>query len=190
MTHTMARNDSFNVLTTEKVRGGIASAISGLLSNIANAGLIVAGVDPILSTLLTLQVAGNLFTYFLDIMIAKREFHGVVVTYNDLRTRFTWFLHSFSGPPFHKYVVACIIEAIIVDAGLSRARQICDKYKIQFFMRDAVLASLIAAVSFILVMNVLRFNWVFNEAESTTLNIVVLAWMGISVVVMLFVPSP
>lgn len=182
--------DSFNVLTTEKLRGGLASFISGVLSNAANAGLIVTGVNPILSTIITLQILGNLLTYVLDIMIAKRDFYGAHVSYKDLRARFIWLVKSFRGPPFHKFVVACIIEAVIVSSGLRGMRQFCDSHNINFPLRDAVLAGVVASISFILVMNVLRFNWVLNEEESVTLNIVVLAWMGISVLLLLVGVSP
>lgn len=177
--------DAFNVLTNEKARGGLASFISGALSNAMNAGLIFTGVNPILSTVISLQILGNLLTYFLDIMMAKRNFHGVPVSYRDLRTRFDWFVKSFNGPPFHKFIVACVIEAVIVSAGLIQARLYCDRHNIHFHLRDAVLAGIVASISFVLVMNILRFNWVLNEAESVTLNIVVLAWMGLSVLVIL-----
>lgn len=177
--------DAFNVLTTEKVRGGVASFISGVLSNVMNAGLIFTGMNPILSTVISLQLLGNLLTYFLDIMMAKKNFHGAPVSYSDLRTRFDWFVKSFNGPPFHKFIVACVIEAVIVAIGLIQARLYCDRHNIHFYLRDAVLAGLVACVSFVLVMNILRFNWVLEEAESVTLNIVVLAWMGLSVQMLL-----
>lgn len=182
--------DSFNVLTHEKLRGGVSSFISGLVANVANAGLIMMGVNPLVSTALTLQVAGNLLTYFLDIMIAKRDFGGVSVPYDDLSTRYAWLLRSFAGPPFHKFIVAAIIELVIVYASLAKAIIFCDKHGIKFWMRDAALAGAIAGLSFLLVMNILRFNWVFNETESITLNIVVLAWMGLSVLLFLLVPVP
>lgn len=185
----MSGRDSFNVLTNEKALGAVASLISGIISNIANAGLILTGVNPIVSTLVSLQVVGNLLTYFLDIMIAKHVFHGVAVPYGDIHTRFRWFLRSFKGPPFHKFIVACIIEAVIVSTGLIRAREYCDLHKIHFPLRDAVLAGLIAAASFLLIMNVLRFNWVLEETESFTLNVVVMAWMGLSVLVVLCAPT-
>lgn len=181
--------DSFSVLTQEKARGGVASLISGIVANLANAALILAGANPAVSTVWTLQVAGNLLTYFLDIMIAKQEFHGRRVSYKDLKTRFTWFLTSIIGPSFHKFIVACVIEACIVYAGLSRARVWCDEHDYRFKLRDALLAAVIAAVSFILVMNVLRFNWVLQETESLTLNIVILAWMGLSVMILLVAPQ-
>lgn len=180
--------DTFSVLTEEKARGGIASIISGVVANLANGGLILAGVNPAVSTLWTLQVAGNLLTYFLDIMIAKRDFHGSKVSYKNLRTRFKWFLSSFTGPSFHKFIVACVIEATLVYAGLARARVYCDKLDIRFKLRDALLAAVIAGISFVLVMNVLRFNWVLHETESLTLNIVVMTWMGLSVLIMLMAP--
>lgn len=180
--------DTFSVLTEEKARGGVASMISGIIASLANGGLILAGVSPAISTLWTLQVAGNLFTYFLDIMIAKRDFHGKRVPYKDLQTRFRWFLGSFMGPSFHKFLVACIIEGCLVYAGLARARAYCDRIGLCFTLRDAFLAAAVATVSFLLVMNVLRFNWVLQETESLTLNIVVLTWMGVSVLVLLSVP--
>lgn len=177
--------DHFNVLTTEKARGSVASLISGIITNVVNTMLILAGVSPVLSTVLTHQVVGNLFTYFLDIMIAKRQFHGVNVSYLNTRSRFRWFLDSFTGPPFHKFIIACIIEAILASAALSWARDLCDRHNIHFKMREAVLAGLVATVTFLLIMNILRFNWVLNETESLTLNIVIIAWMAMSVLSLL-----
>lgn len=173
--------DAFNVLTQEKARGGIASCISGALANALNAALIMAGMNPALSTVLSLQVVGNLLTYFLDIMVAKKDFYGKPMPYHQLSHRFRWFMQSFLGPPFHKFIVACIIEGVLVFAGLRRARAYCDLHKIHFWMRETVLAGVVAAVSFLLIMNVLRFNWVLGETESVTLNVVVLAWMALSV---------
>lgn len=180
--------DTFSVLSEEKARGGMASLISGVVSNLANGGLILVGVNPAVSTLLTLNLAGNLLTYFLDIMIAKQNFHGSRVSYRDLRTRFRWFLSSFAGPSFHKLIVACIIEACLVYTSFARAKAYCDLHGIHFKLRDAVLAAAIAALSFILVMNILRFNWVLHETESQILNIVVLTWMGLSALVLLVTP--
>lgn len=180
--------DTFSVLTEEKARGAVASCISGAVANLANGGLIMAGVNPVVSTLWTLQVAGNMLTYFLDIMIAKRDFHGARVPYTDYSKRFTWFVASLIGPSFHKFVVACIIEACLVYAGYARARAYCEQHNIRFKLRDAVLAAVIAMVSFVLVMNVLRFNWVLQETESLTLNIVVMAWMALSALVLLVTP--
>lgn len=177
--------DSFNLLTEEKARGGVASFVSGVVANALNAGVMMTGVSPVLSTIITMQVAGNLLLYFLDIMMAKRDFNGSTMPYSDLRRRFHWFLRSFSGPPFHKFVVACIIEGALVYAGLKRARAYCDLHNIRFQMRDAVLAGCVAALSFVLIMNILRFNWVLDETESVTLNIVVIAWMSLSVLALL-----
>lgn len=182
--------DFFNFLTQEKTRGGVASFVSGVVANVLNAALIMAGMDPALSTAISMQLFGNLLTYFLDIMAAKRDFHGVHLPYSDLGKRFSWFLQSLMGPPIHKFIVACIIEGVVVFAGLKRAREYCDLHNIQFWMRDAVLAGMVAALSFLLVMNVLRFNWVLDETESITLNIVVLAWMGLSVLSLLLEESP
>lgn len=182
--------DFFNFLTQEKARGGVASFVSGVVANVMNAALIMAGMNPALSTALSMQIVGNLLTFFLDIMVAKRDFHGAHLPYRDLGTRFSWFLHSLVGPPIHKFIVACIIEGVVVFAGLKRAREYCDLHNIQFWMRDAILAGLVAALSFLLVMNVLRFNWVLDETPSITLDIVVLAWMGLSVLVLLLEESP
>lgn len=180
---------NFNTLDSEKARGGLVSFLSGLLANAVNAGAIMSGADPVVSTIVTLQVFGNLLTYFLDIMMAKREFHGTVLSYRAYAKRFEWFLASFQGPPFHKFVVACIIEAIIVFAAVRRLRELCDRHRIHFRYRDAALAAGVAALSFLLVMNVLRFNWVLHETESLTLNIVILAWMGLSTLVLLLAPN-
>lgn len=165
------------------------SFLSGLLANLINAGAIILGADPVISTIVILQVFGNLLTYFLDIMLAKREFQGAPLSYRAYQRRFNWFLRSFAGPPFHKFVVACIIEAIIVFAAMRRVRVFCDRRRIHFKYRDALITAAIAAVSFLLVMNVLRFNWVLNETESLTLNIVILAWLGLSVLILLLTPD-
>lgn len=180
--------DTFNVLTKEKVRGGVASAVSGCVANLMNVAMILFGMNPLISTTLSLQIFGNMLTYFLDIMMAKKKFHGKTVPYTDHVYRFSWFVKSFMGPPFHKFIVACIIEGVFVYAALMRAREFCEKRKIRFKLRDAGLAAIIGAVSFVFVMNFLRFNWVLEEEESLVLNIVIIAWMAIMVFMILLVP--
>lgn len=180
---------TFNVFSSEKARGGLVSALSGAFANLINAGVIMSGADPVISTIITLQVFGNLLTYFLDIMFAKRDFQGSPLTYRAYARRFSWFLASFTGPPFHKFVVACIIEAIIVFAAMRRIRAFCDRHRIHFRYRDALLTAGVATLSFLMVMNVLRFNWVLDETESLTLNIVILAWMGLSTLMLLLTPK-
>lgn len=178
----------FDMLTSEKARGGIVSLSTGIAANLMNVALIAGGANPVFTTIITLQVFGNLLTYFLDIMVAKREFLGASLSYTAYASRFRWFLHSLAGPPFYKYIIACILEAIIVFAGMRRARSFCDARQIHFQYRDGLLAALIATVSFLLVMNVLRFNWVLNEQDSLTLDVVVLAWMGLSALMLLLTP--
>lgn len=179
----------FSMLTGEKGRGALVSCVTGVTANLVNAALIAMGGPPLLTTIISLQVFGNLLTYFLDIMVAKTTFGGTPLPYTEYASRFRWFMKSLLGPPFYKFVIASTIEAIIVFAGFRRATALCDEHNIKFRHRDAVLAAAIASLSFFLLMSVLRFDWVLNESESLTLDVVVLAWMGLSALAVLLTPK-
>lgn len=178
------RHKMYDLFTGEKARGAVASIISGIVANGVNTWLILVGVDAMVSTAIVLQLFGNVLTYTLDVMIAKREFYGEPVSYLDLGKRFSWFLRSLVGPPIHKFVVAALIEASIVYIGLKGAREFCDSHDIVFRLRDPILAALIASLTFVLFMNILRFNWVLEERQSLIMDVVILAWMGVSVLVL------
>lgn len=181
----------FELFTGEKARGALASCISGILANAANAGLIIGfGVNPMLSTALVLQLGGNLLTYMLDIVIAKRLFGGIEIPYTEVCARFKFFALSLLGPMLHKFVVASIIEAAIVYVALNRAIRACDHRGIHFPLRDPILAGIIASITFILFMNILRFNWVYEENDSMLMNCVILSWMGLSSLIVLLVVTP
>ena len=176
------KSDLYHPFTKEKVRGMVASVISGLTGNSMNLfGQSVLGLNPFVSTFLFMQLGGNLVGYILDIVLAKETFKGTPVRYSDLIARFRFMLISFSSTMFFKFIITVIIDAIIVVEMLRSVLDILDANNIQFKFRNEITAGLISFVTFVLWVNALRFNWAYAENENPVMNIIMVAWLGIMI---------
>jgi hypothetical protein len=177
-------SDLYRPFTAEKLRGMVMSLVASVASNGLNIfGQSILGMSPLVSTTIFLQVFGNLLVYVLDILFAKEIINGERVSYLDAGTRLRWMLKSFFKSTFLKYIITILIDSIILVEMLDFGIFVCEKNGIRFKFRNEIIAGLISIVTFILWVNALRFNWAYAETENATLNIIIIAWLGISITV-------
>ena len=196
-----------NTFTEEKIRGLIASMCSGGIASGLNFGGIAVGISPAVSTLLAIYILGNLLTYWFDILFAKRVFHisqgyaGVApyegpLPYTAFGTRLVWLLRSMAGPQFFRFVISVIIDTLVGLAVMKTTIELLDQYQILVeyrTYRDFGVASFISLATFFLFVNVLRFDWAYNDGRNSNdhiMNIVVLAWLGISMMTFAVIMRP
>ena len=177
-----------STFTGEKMRGAAASAVTGTTVMALNAfGVLGLGLSAPVSALLFVYLGGGTAGYVADIMLAKRDFMiggvSVHVPYTDVRRRGAWLFRSFFRRFFVRYLVTLVIETLTGLAMLDALIKAMDRH--QFMqehkkLRDAAAAVIVAVVNFLLYGNVLRFDWAYKEEEHPLMNMVVLAWMGVS----------
>jgi hypothetical protein len=178
------------MLTGEKFRGAIVSVVSGsIVTGLYLSSTVWMGVSPVVGAFLFLYLMGAPLSYSLDILFAKRDFilHGsagppVALQYNDLRRRISWLLRSFAHRHFIRFIVTIIIETLTSLVMLDAAIRAMNRYGIlteHALIRDSAAALLIAVTNFLLFGNILRFDWAYKEIENPTMNIIVLAWLGL-----------
>lgn len=177
-------SDLYEPFTGEKIRGMIASLVASVSGNAMNIfGQSVLHLNPLLSTALFLQLGGNLIGYFLDIVAAKEKFSGTRVPYTDILKRVILALRSFSSTMFSKFTVTVIIDTVIVIEMLKTALDVFDAYDIKFKFRNEITAAFISLLTFVLWVNALRFNWAYVEEDNPLMNIVMIAWLGLTLMV-------
>lgn len=180
---------SFEVFNEEKARGMACSTVSGCIAG----GLTVAGVKlgmkTTTSAVVFLYIVGNIMTYAADIMFAKRSFlqDGRIVRlpYDAFHKRSAYLLRSFVGRKFVKFGVTVLLDTLIGLALLRAATRFMDEndFLVHFKYRDAITAILITIFTFMLYLNILRFDWAYSDVENPMLNVTVLMW---STLVLLF----
>ena len=177
------------LLTPEKLRGALASVISGSASSAGILfGTIALGLSAPVSLVLFGYLLGSVLGYSLDILIAKQYFgttSPVAVPYGDLYTRGKWLVKSFAHRHFFRFIVTVVIETLTTLAMLGAVVRAMDAHGILagWGLRDAVTAVAVAFVNFWMFGNVLRFDWAYRETENPVLNVVVLLWMTLSMLV-------
>lgn len=193
--------------TEEKIRGLIASLISGATASGINFGGIAIGMNPAVSTLLSIYILGNLMTYWFDILFAKRVFHipqgyaGIVpyegpLPYTAVGTRLMWLLRSMAGPQFFRFVISVIIDTLVGLAVMKTTIELLDENEVLLeyrAYRDFGVASIITLATFFLFVNVLRFDWAYNDGRNSNdhiMNIVVLAWLGLAMMTFAVIMRP
>ena len=178
-------SELYHPFTPEKVRGMFASVAAGLTGNAMNVfGQSIIGLNPLVSTVIFLQVGGNLIGYMLDILFAKEVIAGSRVPYTAFLSRLAFMLGSIASTMFFKFIITVIIDSIIVVEMLSAAMNILDKNGIKFRFRNELVAAAISVVTFILWTNALRFNWAYAEFNNPVMDIIMVAWLAI--VIMIF----
>jgi hypothetical protein len=138
-----------------------------------------------MSLVLFTYVFGGVLGYSLDILLAKRDFGRIPVSYTDFGTRARWLARSFAHRHFFRFVVTVIIETLTTLAMFGAVVRALDARGILLAwpLRDSAVAIAVAFLNFWLFGNVLRFDWAYNEAENPVLNVVVLLWMTLSMMV-------
>jgi hypothetical protein len=166
-------------------------------------GIFGLGLSPIISAFLFLYVVGAPLGYSLDVLFAKRDFaqrttaegnapKPVRVLYSDLGRRARWLARSFTRRYFVRFIVTVIIETLTGLVMLDAAIRAMDRYAVlpeHRLARDAAAAVVVTVVNFFLFGNILRFDWAYREVENPTMNIAVLAWLGVSMLVYSFFKS-
>ena len=178
-------------MSSEKFRGLVMSAISGLAANGLNyLGVKHMGLSIQISSAIFLQLIGNVLGYVLDILFAKSQFrvrnyrgsgapYDGPIPYNDFSTRLKWLFKSFVSKQFYRFVVTVIIDTLVSLAILNWTIKAFDAKKVlvDFKYRNLMLAALVAVGTFFLYVNVLRFDWAYADQDLPIFNIVVLMWV-------------
>lgn len=174
---------------TPKMRGALTTVASGTLSGVFNSIAIRIGVPELTSAIVSLYIIGNVLAYAFDILFAKNTFvakDGKIktISYTDYIFRLQWLLRSFFTPVFYRFFVTIIIDTIIAMSILIKVLDTMDRKNIHFWMRDSIIAALVAIFTFILYNNVLRFDWAYNNDTDPLMDMLVLMWC--SLVLMIF----
>lgn len=175
----------------EKLRGFLASLVTGFVAGSAHITGTSLGLDATLSALLFMYILGSFMSYVMDIMFAKSTFYmadiqkTVPLLYTEFRERFSWLLRSFAGRYFGRFVLTVVIDALVGIALLRAAIRLLDHYEIltDFAWRDLALSGIIAGVTFLLYTNVLRFDWAYQNDTDFTTDMVVLMSLVIILVI-------
>lgn len=173
----------------EKLRGAVMSVITGVLANVLNVGGQAMGVPIQLSSFLSLNLIGNLLSYILDILFAKQNFYtgGTVskISYTDFKTRLSWLGSSFFNKYFFRFVITVFLDTIIYLSLLDYTIYLMNSYKLfmDYKYRDVVLAGIIALVTFVLYVNVIRFDWAYSHEENPLMNVLIIVWLTLLLVV-------
>ena len=174
----------------EKLRGAVTAWTTAIAANSLNMLGASLGMNPQLSSVLFLSLFGGLLNYALDILFAKEVFMvgGKVgpVPYGDLSTRFAWLLASLSQKYFFRYIITLLIDSIIFVA-IFRFVKMSVTYKQLVPQKNKVVELLVAGgislFTFVLYMNVLRFDWAYSHENNPILNMLVIIWLTIVVLV-------
>tara|TARA_B110000037_G_scaffold221716_1_gene293702 strand:+ start:2960 stop:3502 length:543 start_codon:yes stop_codon:yes gene_type:complete len=124
-------------------------------------------------------IVANILSYSFDILLAKDNFNGVRVSLYDVKFRFTYLLEKMLSYQIVKFFIIVAIDLILVNSVFKRTRKLLDKKNIKFKNRDQILMFTLTTLSFLLYGNMLRFNWVYLEKTSMTLDVLLMAWLSI-----------
>ena len=124
-------------------------------------------------------IVANILSYSFDILLAKDNFNGVRVSLYDVKFRFDYLLKNMFSYQIVKFFIIIAIDLILVNSVFKRTREFLDKKNIKFKNRDQILMFLLTTLSFLLYGNMLRFNWVYIEKTSLTVDVLLIAWLSI-----------
>ena len=176
-----------NLLKNEKNMGKLTSITSVIIANILNYILNIGfGINIQESTGISLYLIGNILGYVLDILFAKKNLYLIDKTGNpklidNFNDKIKFVLLSFIDKYFIKYVILCVIDAIIGLILLKYCIEILDENKIllNFKYRNLIVALLIPTVTYFLYVNHLRFDWAYEYNENFLLNVLMYVWLTI-----------
>lgn len=173
-------------ISEEKLRGGLTTVITGILSGLLTFVGVKTGLSAPVSAAIFLYGVGSLVSYSMDILFAKTKFPNqtgklVAVPYTAFSYRLQYLTRSFLGPQFMRFVITVILDTLIGIALLRAAIKYMDEHKIlmDFPWRNTITSLLIASITFIVYVNVLRFDWAYQETNNLTLNIIIFMWLTI-----------
>ena len=176
-----------NLLKNEKNMGKLTSITSVIIANILNYILNIGfGINIQESTGISLYLIGNILGYVLDILFAKKNLYlidknGNPKLIDNFNDKIKFVLLSFIDKYFIKYVILCVIDAIIGLILLKYCIEILDENKIllNFKYRNLIVALLIPTITYFLYVNDLRFDWAYEYNENFLLNVLMYVWLTI-----------
>ena len=176
-----------NLLKNEKNMGKLTSITSVIIANILNYILNIGfGINIQESTGISLYLIGNILGYVLDILFAKKNLYlidknGNPKLIDNFNDKIKFVLLSFIDKYFIKYVILCVIDAIIGLILLKYCIEILDENKIllNFKYRNLIVALLIPTVTYFLYVTDLRFDWAYEYNENFLLNVLMYVWLTI-----------
>lgn len=181
MSRSPASNEVFELFTGEKGRGIVAGTAASLVANAAYALGVLAGLPPAAALVLGHQVIGNLMAFILDIILAKEKFHGRKVPYSDIRERALYMVKALLRPTFFRFVLAVIIDTLVVYQLFTFFRRWLDDRDIHFRFRDQLVAATSVIITYVLYNAILRFDWVYIDEDTPMMNVVVIAWLALTI---------
>ena len=176
-----------NLLKDEKKLGKLTSITAVIIANILNYILNIGfGINIQESSGISLYLIGNILGYVLDLLFAKKKLYlidknGNPKLIDNFNDKIKFVLLSFVDKYFIKYVILCVIDAIIGLILLKYCIEILDENKIllNFKYRNLIVALLIPTVTYFLYVNNLRFDWAYEYNENFLLNVLMYVWLTI-----------
>ena len=176
-----------NLLKNEKNMGKLTSITQVIIANILNYILNIGfGINIQESSGISLYLIGNILGYVLDLLFAKKKLYlidknGNPKLIDNFNDKIKFVLLSFVDKYFIKYVILCVIDAIIGLILLKYCIEILDENKIllNFKYRNLIVALLIPTVTYFLYVNNLRFDWAYEYNENFLLNVLMYVWLTI-----------
>ena len=182
------------VSSEETFRGFLTSIGTGsIVTILIYIGLYVFGMNVNNAAFIFNVIIGSVIAYSSDIIFAKKFFNlpyyggkqydpessSIEVPYTDFKTRFGWWINSFKGKYFTKFLTVSIIDSSIYLVLLDFIKGYMDKKDINFKFRDLLIVMLLPAITFFLYVNQLRFRWAYDPTDKPLMNILILVWLTI-----------
>ena len=162
-----------------KVRGLAVHSTTGVINFGILFGLQAVGVSLLTATTIS-TCTGNVLAYAGDILFAKLGF-GKLGDDPALAARARWLLKSFVSATFLRFITVTVIEVLIMNIEFDYFKNMLDRRRIAtgFKYRDLALLLALGAFNFVILINMLRFDWAYSDTDDVTLHITVGAWMFI-----------
>jgi hypothetical protein len=146
----------------------IVSVLSNAMNILAIYGF---GIDPRVASVLFLKIIGVALGYIADMLFAKQEFNGQYIPFHHIYQRIRILFYSFITIHFFKFCMVSIFSALLFYALYSVALQVAHKIDEKPKYWRYGLASSISVLSFIFIINPLRFFWAYEDRLSPTIEI-------------------
>jgi len=167
---------------SEKVRGGLTSVVSGSIAGLLTVFGVNMGLSAPVSSAVFLYGVGNVVSYMLDILFAKREFDGREVPYSAVGQRLVIFAGSLFTSQFFRFIITAIIDCLVGISVLKASIKYMNEHDILtgFKHRDTVVSIAIATFTFVLYVNTLRFDWAYSHTKNLTMDLIVYMWVSVA----------
>lgn len=175
---------------TELRLGFLNSVVVGTIYVAATLTTGYAGLDQKIAVPVITFVT-NLLSYVSDILLSKMCFEKwdevgkvVILTFSkaDASQKFRWLLRSFGSMMFVRNVVLSLLDALLVGKLSEMSRKALDEEKIlsgpkYAWVRNAFVTLAISVLTFNVIMNSLRFSWVYEIEPDISVTTIVAFWL-------------